>query len=124
MMDGQEIREVVASMDEVLNEAFFDLSEIQSEFEELNSLLQTRTSELFLEGKNTPDPSSRGGGGMSDEKAKAYSRAKVAEEGIVDMKLGAERKLTFMKNVIDLLKEKRSLLTVSYGTVKIESQLS
>lgn len=123
MMDGQEIREVVASMDEVLNEAFFDLSEIQSEFEELNSLLQTRTSELFLEGKDTPDPNSRGGG-MSDEKAKAYSRAKVAEEGIVDMKLGAERKLTFMKNVIDLLKEKRSLLTVSYGTVKIESQLN
>lgn len=123
MMDGQEIREVIASMDEVLNEAFFDLSEIQSEFEELNSLLQTRTSELFLEGKDTPDLSSRGGG-MSDEKAKAYSRAKVAEKGIVDMKLGAERKLTFMKNVIDLLKEKRSLLTVSYGTVKIESQLN
>jgi hypothetical protein len=124
MMDGQEIREVVASMDEVLNEAFFDLSEVQADYEELNSILQTRTAELFLQGKDTPDPGARGGGGMSDEKAKAFSRAQAAEEGLVAMKLEAERKLTFMENVINLMKEKRALLTVSYGTVKIESQLS
>jgi hypothetical protein len=123
IMEGQDIRQVVAAMDEVLNEAFFDLSEVQSNYEETNAILQTRIAELFLEGKDAPEGGARGGG-MSDEKAKAYSRAKVSEEGIVAMKLEAERTLTFMENVISLLKEKRALLTVSYGTVKIESTLA
>lgn len=122
-MEGQDIRNVVAALDEVLNEAFFDLSEAQADYEAANASLQTKLAEYFLEGKDTPDAGSRSGGGMSDEKAKSYSRLKAAQSGEIALKLEAERRLTFMENVIDLLKEKRSLLLISYGTVKIESDL-
>jgi hypothetical protein len=121
-MEGQDIRNVVAALDEVINEAFFDLSEVQADYEAANAELQTKLAEYFLEGKDTPDSGSRGGG-MSDEKAKSYSRVKAAEGGEVALKLEAERRLTFMENVVSLLKEKRSLLVISYGTVKFESDL-
>jgi hypothetical protein len=123
MLDGQNVRQIVALLDEVLNSAFFDLSKAQDEYEIANARLQTLTSEAFLQGKDTPDAASRGGGGMSDEKAKAYSRKVAAESGAVDAKITAQRQLNFMENVVKLLQEKRALLVISYGTIKIESSL-
>lgn len=123
MMDGQNVRTIVAMIDEVLNSAFFDLSKAQDEYEIANAQLQTLTSEAFLQGKDTPDAGSRGGGGMSDEKAKAYSRKVASDNGAVQAKLAAQRKLSFMENVVKLLQEKRALLIISYGTIKIESSL-
>jgi hypothetical protein len=113
-MSAQDIRDVIAGIDAVMNEAFFDLSETQSDYEAQNATLQTKMSEYFLSGKDQ---------GMSDEKAKNYSRVKANEEGYFDLKLAAERKVTFMENVVKLLSEKKFILNTSYGTIKLESDM-
>jgi len=120
--NSSQLQMIVSAMDKVLNEIFFDLSEAEDIYDIASSAYQTRTSVYFLQGKESPGKGR--GGGMSDEKAKNYSRVKVDGEGYLVERQKAERVKIFMKNVVSLLQEKRNLLMISYGTTKLESKMN
>lgn len=119
-VDSSCIQQAVALIDEVMNSAFFDLSEVTHEYNVAYADYQTKLSEAFLNAKDMKDETSRGGT-MSDEKAKRFAQVTVDKDGTLAEKQEKERRKEFMKNVVSLLQEKRSLLTISYGLSKMES---
>ena len=119
-VDSTVIYGLVSLIDEVMNSAFFDLSMAEYEYNTAYHAYQTRLSEAFLDAKNIEDKTSRGGT-MSDEKAKRVAQVAVDKDGTLTDRLEKERRKEFMRNVVSLLQEKRSLLTISYGLSKMES---
>lgn len=122
-IDNKVIQNLVSLIDEVINSAFFDLSMVEYDYNMAFTQYQTRLSKAFLSAKNARDTKEGAprGGAISDEKAKKIAQLETEKDGSSVRKLEMEARKTFMHNVVTLLQEKRSLLTISYGLSKIES---
>jgi hypothetical protein len=120
--DPNDLRSVISRIDEVLNHAVFDYARAQYDFANNDAQLEIQTSRYFLEGKNaTRETNGRGGIGMSDEKAKHYSRFQVEQKGFVESQAKTQYRMTFLKNIIFLMEQKRQLLMIMHGINKIEN---
>jgi hypothetical protein len=123
--DPKELRSIISKIDEVLNLAAFDHARAQYDFATKDACLETQTSRFFLEGKNTlTEKTGRGASGMSDEKAKQYARSHIENKGYVEAQIKAQYRLTYLKNIIFLMDQKRQLLMIMHGVNKIENSFN
>jgi ABC-type transporter MlaC component len=108
----QDVRKIEASIDSIINEAFFDVNVAKADYERVSATVKTLEAEYFLAAKDDVQAK------MSDEKAKQFARQQIGDK--VDEKVEAEIVLSFLENVIKLMQEKHDLLTISYATLKME----
>lgn len=114
-IDSAGIRNILAQIDELYNQAYFDALEAYAEAEKIDAEYTAAAHQFIFDGKTQ---------GMTDEKARAHSKIELHSQGYVDKKLEASQHKEFMEAIIQLLKEKKEMVGLNYGLLKIESSMT
>lgn len=123
----QDIKEIIAKLDAIFSDAYFDYTRAKTAYERIQRKNKTLAKSLFLTAK---------GGGVedlgprpSDETAKAWAEAKLAEMGGDDepnplwLEEQTTARFNFMSAVIDLLNTKRQMVITDQAVLKLEASL-
>jgi hypothetical protein len=113
-----EIKRISSQIDTLFTEAIFDYARAKAADDKIKGLLE-RTLAKYKTGKNAEERKL-----SAIQSAENYPLGEDKSENLYELKDETNRRMVFMDSVLNALKFKYNLVNMTYGSLKIESQLS